>query len=359
MQRVQNMGSLLQAYALKKTLENLGADVEFIDIKRIESDNQALENYVLDYSFESEKKNLSSKLNVYLPFRIKNHYSAKHQNELFESFRTSFLKKEKTSSNYDLCVIGSDEVFNCLAGGKWGFTTQLFGNVPEAKRVITYAASCGATKFEDLPPLVSEKIKKAFKNIDGFSVRDNNTYNFVTALTDRKIQYNLDPVLIYNFDKEIKTSILPKLPKKYCIIYSYANRINSIEDIKAILSFCKKNKMTPIAVGTPQFWINHYIPCSPFECLKLFSEAEFVFTDTFHGTIFSAKYAKHFAVMLRDSNRNKLEDLITRISMDKHLVESTSQLGDVYLLDKDNTSFEKIVTSERLNTNNYLKGFVS
>lgn len=34
MQRVGNMGSLLQSYALKTTIERLGHQVEFIDIEK-------------------------------------------------------------------------------------------------------------------------------------------------------------------------------------------------------------------------------------------------------------------------------------------------------------------------------------
>ena len=33
MQRIKNYGSYLQAYGLKKVLENLGAEVEFVDYK--------------------------------------------------------------------------------------------------------------------------------------------------------------------------------------------------------------------------------------------------------------------------------------------------------------------------------------
>ena len=43
-----------------------------------------------------------------------------------------------------------------------GFTSQLFGNVPEAKRVITYAASCGTTKYEDLPDEIADRIREFF-----------------------------------------------------------------------------------------------------------------------------------------------------------------------------------------------------
>ena len=42
MQRIENFGSLLQAYALKKMLESFENEVSFIDIKYIEEDNELL-----------------------------------------------------------------------------------------------------------------------------------------------------------------------------------------------------------------------------------------------------------------------------------------------------------------------------
>ena len=45
MQRINNMGSLLQAYALKRLLETLENQVEFIDIKKIDRDYQLLGDY--------------------------------------------------------------------------------------------------------------------------------------------------------------------------------------------------------------------------------------------------------------------------------------------------------------------------
>lgn len=73
----------------------------------------------------------------------------------------------------------SDEVFNCLNTNGWGFTSQLFGNVSEANRVITYAASCGSTSYKDLPTKVAKRISEAFKGVTSFSTRDQNTHDFV------------------------------------------------------------------------------------------------------------------------------------------------------------------------------------
>ena len=42
MQKIQNFGSLLQAYGLKKMIEDLGHEVYFLDIKKIDADYELL-----------------------------------------------------------------------------------------------------------------------------------------------------------------------------------------------------------------------------------------------------------------------------------------------------------------------------
>ena len=130
---------------------------------------------------------------------------------------------------------------------------KLFGNVLEAKRVITYAASCGATTYEKLPDSVRKRIEETFDNVSAFSVRDRNTYEFVSKLTNKEISENLDPVLIYDFKDEIDNIKVKEMPNRYCVIYSYYNRIHTKDEIKQILNFCRKNKLEPVAIGAPQF----------------------------------------------------------------------------------------------------------
>lgn len=359
MQKINNMGSVLQAYALKHILENMDNDVEFIDIKRINEDYAILGEYKKEYNNESENKNKIKKIDKYILNRIKIKGLSLKQHQEFDYFREEELNINKKSNFYDLCIIGSDEVFNCLGAGDWGFTSQLFGNVSEAKKVITYAASCGFTRYDELPKDVAKKIAQAFERVYAFSVRDNNTHEFVSNLTEKKIIDNLDPVLIYDYTHELEKVSLPKLPKKYCVVYSYYNRIHDINEIRAIKRFCKSHKMVPIAVGAPQFWIKDYIVCSPFQCLKIFNNAEFVITDTFHGTIFSAKYANKFATLIRQSNKNKLSDLVQRIGMQNHLLSNMNDLERVYNCEKDTDKFESIINKEREKTLTYLNESLS
>lgn len=361
MQQIDNMGSLLQSYALKTTIEKLGNEVEFIAIKKRDEDYKLLGNYKQEYHEEREKDGLLgkiSKIDRYTINRLKIKRKSVEQGLAFDKFRKEHLNIDKKSHHYDLCVIGSDEVFNCLNSGAWGFTSQLFGNVPEANKVITYAASCGSTKYEELPEKVAKKIRKTFENVLAFSVRDENTHKFVGKLTDKSVNDNLDPVLIYNFDYEVEQATLPKMPKHYCVVYSYYNRIHTAEEIDAIKEFCKRHELTPIAIGAPQFWIKDYIVCSPFQCLKIFKESAFVITDTFHGTIFASKYADKFAVLARASNKNKLLDLVGKIEMKDHLMSNLSELEEKYALLKNKENFNSIVEEETQRTIQYLKSNV-
>ena len=62
MQRVGNMGSLLQSYALKTTIERLGHQVEFIDIEKREDDYKLLGDYKQKYDKEKETTGLIGKI---------------------------------------------------------------------------------------------------------------------------------------------------------------------------------------------------------------------------------------------------------------------------------------------------------
>lgn len=78
-----------------------------------------------------------------------------------------------------------------------------------------------------------------------------------------------------------------------------------------------------------QKWIPSYETLTPFELLKAFQNAECIVTDTFHGTLFGAKFGKRMAVLIRESNQNKLEDLTQRLQIQSHVITDISQLETV------------------------------
>lgn len=365
MQRVNNMGSVLQSYSLKSILESFGHTVSFIDIASNENDNALMVDEGMRFNEEEEHKDKKSvlsklaKIDRYAINRILIKQKDKTQRNLFEAFRTDELgiSVGDNEKKYDLCIIGSDEVFNCAGiPTPWGFTGQMFGDVAQAERVITYAASCGAVTTDVLSDGVANRISEAFGKVSAFSVRDANTAEFIRELAGREPTMSFDPVVVGNFDKEMEQAEKTvKLPKRYCIVYSYYNRIHKKEEILQIKRFCKKHDLTPVSVGAPQMWIKHHLVLTPFEMLVAFKKAEFVFTDTFHGTIFASKYSKKFATIVRRSNFNKLSDLIDRLEINDHKIADISELDGKFEIVNDFETRERIINEGRSATEKYLK----
>ena len=351
MQEVNNYGSVLQAYSLKKIIEGLGCNVEFLAIK-------CGENEILNFQcgiYNSETSD-SSWLNKQWS-RLLGKIEREKQKKIFSEFRNcTGMNSLNGDEPVDVCVIGSDEVFNCLQKSKWGFSPQLFGDVRSAKKIITYAASCGSTKADNLSKELREAIKKAMSNLSAVSVRDHNTAEFVHAVSGKEFVYNLDPVAVGNFDDEIRDiNVKSKLPSKYCIVYSYSERISDQKEIKAISEYCKSNGLKIIAPFGRQKWIPASKPLTPFELLKAFQNAECIVTDTFHGTLFGAKFGKRMAILIRNSNRNKLEDLTNRLQIQDHVLTDLSQLSIILEKKLNKKKIKEILGSERMRTLDYLK----
>jgi len=367
MQMVQNMGSLLQSYSLKRLLEEMGNEVTFLPIEPRKDDDSLMGGNRNSLSCEVQSNKFSERLkrvDIYLINRLKMKVKLRTQSAIYDNFRSGKLGIDidcKNDTTFDWCVIGSDEVFNCCDSSPWGFTTQLFGDVSEANRVITYAASCGATVAEQIPEAARERIKEALKSVEAISVRDDNTKCFVEDISGRSAEINFDPVLVGDFEKEIEScDEIRGLSKKYCVVYAYYNRIYRKNEIKAIKEFCDSHNLSPVAIGMPQFWIKDYITADPFQCLKIFRCADFVITDTFHGTIFSAKYCPRFATVVRNSNRNKLQDLINRIGASEHSISAITveELEKAYKKTHDKESFNRLIEAEREHTLLYLKNIL-
>lgn len=358
MQRVANFGSVLQAYSLKKMIESIpNMKCSFIDIEARPEDNILLES-TKDYSAENGKTQFSKKIDRYILNRIINRIKFKKQISLINSFQAKYLKLDNKVNIYDTCVIGSDEVFNCLQPSEWGYTSQLFGKVNNATKVITYAASCGSTNVGDLSSDMKNSVKNALNNISMFSVRDNNTFRFVDELIQKKPVFNLDPVFVGDFREEMKYEKIEK-KYKYCIIYSYYNRMHNKKEIDSILKFCKQKKMKLVSVYAPQYWISSYEIMTPFQLLNFFQNAEFVITDTFHGTIFSSKFSNRYGIIVRESNKNKLGDLIDRLEISNHVFDSNMDIEKIYNIYDDKKSINLKEDEEYSKTINYLESNLS
>ena len=359
MQRIRNYGSFLQAYSLKKNVELLGHDVQFVDYK--------VESAINKPASTNNKKSIMDVL-TFLRRRI-----YKTRNEKLFLARKEFKKRYDTEffdmlgltreANYtpklDTLVIGSDEVFNCLqTNTDVGYSKQLFGAENNANKLISYAASFGNTTKERLDEYgLTEEISDMLGKFNAFSVRDKNTESIIRTLTDKEPVVHLDPVFIYDYPEvnDIEISL-----SDYIVVYAYTKRIKENE-AKKIKEFAKKHNKKIVCIGEYQDFCDEYISANPFELLAYIRNADYVVTDTFHGTVFSIKFNKAFATIMRHTkngsygNFEKLSYLLAKFKLNHRQVENIENLEEILLTSIDFTEANQIISDEKERSVAYLK----
>lgn len=348
MQRVVNFGSVLQAYSLRKLVQELtGQTVSFLDIDLSDccpSRKTVLES--VDYEIpvqyppgimQKVKRRVISNLSAY-------------NKKLIRVFMQKELKLDDApTERLSHVIIGSDEVLNhrnakvCL---------QLHGNIKNAECIFTYAASCGNARAEDILYQDQERVKDALNHLAEISVRDNATAVYVQTLCGRSAVHHLDPVLVGDLcDYKHK----PVWLKKYLIVYAYGHRIRTEDEIVAIQQFASKHHLKTVAIGGSQFWCDLYLPLSPFRVLDYFYHADYVITDTFHGAIFSIINKRKFAVIPRKTNQAKVLGLLRDLNLSDQVIREFDQLESVLTKEIAYDTVEEILVRERVRTREYLQ----
>ncbi len=351
MQRIINYGSFLQAYGLKKMIESVSkSEVEFVDYR-----------FGIDITDRLKKPQgqKESAMDKVLKNRTPWNYLKKKR--FFKEIERRLIRDLKMIGvdglNYDCevdtLVIGSDEVFNCLQPYPVGYSKQLFGDGYEENELVSYAASFGSTCYEDLIDTgIAQEIKIMLSKFAAISVRDENSADIIKKLLGYVPEIHMDPVLMYDFTQEIAENMTNE--KDYIILYAYTGRL-SREEESYIKAFANKHNKKIICIGHYSNIADKNIICNPLYVFSYFKNADYVITDTFHGTVFSIKMNTKFCTLIRDSNRNKLEALLKKLDKLDRKVEKMEDIEQLYNTEIDFYETNQIIKKEQKKTTLYLK----
>lgn len=345
MQKVVNYGSFMQSFALRKTIESLGHECEYLDIE----DGVQLAGLERSKSLYL-KRFIQRFLNIHMLKNLKQHrrITKRFQEEFFEELGVL----ERKHNEYDMVVIGSDEVFNFAQPTPWGFTEQLYGKVKESKNIISYAGSFGHTTISKIENYdVKMKIREAMSHMKAISVRDENSVEIVEALLGKKPIMNVDPVFIYDFSQHI----VDITEKDYIIIYTYPSRISGKNEIAKIVDFARKYNKKLISIGFFFPWCDEVITPHPFEVLSYIKNADYIITDTFHGTIFSIITNQKFGTLIRNTNSQKITSLLETMKKSDRIISDINLLEETLIRDIDYSETNNVIKDERERSVDYLK----
>lgn len=303
----ENIGNRLQNYAVQELLKEMALDVTTIDYYNTNNNNSIFERLKLNiFCFLSRigffQTNLyidrikhNPKLRLICEFNKE--YVRISKDYVFLSKKNSRMKKH--ANDFDYYCVGSDQIWNSYLVQNNDFFFCCFAK-PE--RCFAFAASMGTTYVEEK---YVETFKIGLQHLGNISVREIETQSFIKKLIDRDVVVLLDPTLLLTRGKWLEIAKKPDLviSGKFIVTYFLSDQTKAQKDF--ISAYAHKNGLEIIEING-----DHKSFIGPSEFVYLISSAEYVFTDSFHGTAFSIIFNKPFIVF----KRNNTYDMSARIT---------------------------------------------
>lgn len=313
----KNYGAVLQAYALKKKLCNMGADAHVIKYTPINS-QKSYKVLRYPWRFAGTVENIKAALH----FADHNKCSKK-----FYDFRNEFYdfigeycndeEIEKDPPQCDIYITGSDQVWNPQISFDRAFYCMFAKKYPDSK-IASYAASIGLSKIPD--EFVGE-FQSRIKQFDYISVRENQAINILEQMgIPAKIAP--DPTLLLSSQEWQSISVKPiEEPYILCYFVSFPRGIeNVVAQIKGKFGYKVINLMT--SEDSSKIGDVKIRNAGPREFLGLFENASFVITSSFHGTVFSLINRKPFVVTLYKSTSSRVTQLLETYNLTNRIITS-------------------------------------
>ncbi len=317
---VYNHGASLQAFALQDYLKSLGHEVEILNYMP-----DYIDGYYRLWIINSPRwnKNIVTKL-IYLIIKLPSRLLNLRRKKAFDNFRDNFLTltPDKYVSNEDLkknCpsaevfIAGSDQIWNViLPNGRDAAFYLDFAPIESIK--ISYAASFAT---ETVMSEYKNFVKKMLQNFDHISVREQGALNILKDLGIKDSNWVCDPVFLLDRIRwdEIATK---KYKENYVLIYDFDEN-ERIKDIA--LRLAKKLNLKIFSINLKLKYADKaFKNIGPSDFVSLIRDAEYVISNSFHGTAFALLYNKEFFVVSRKEGINtRMQNLLKFLKLSERL----------------------------------------
>lgn len=352
-----NYGGLLQAYALKKVLDDLGNEAQVLDVM----DKQPLPplwKAPLLYAWRLCKKmSGSSSVEVFKEIRFKKElpviskYTQNFVNE-YISPRMIASYKDVKKDEYQAFVVGSDQVWRPRYSASIRDAFLDFADGWDVGRVA-YAASFGTEEMEfnseDL-----ERCSELLAEFDAVSVREDVAVGICEDWFSRDDAVHvLDPVLLldadiyrniaersddHNCKGKVMTYILDPSKAKDSLVNLIAAAAG--KEVSHLYSDVKDRNLPVESRVVPpvERW------------LAGFCDADFIITDSFHGCVLAILLHKRF-IAIGNSIRgmSRMNSLLSMFGLDDRLVQGVDSEDDgrYWLEDPDWSTIDSKLSARR------------
>ena len=368
LQYIDNYGANLISFAMEQTVKELVDDVCVETINYVPDElimykqSETFKNRMLQYGFWKTFQYYSKKLLTSIKSNIRNNrltaplkkgikrflgrpetqYGISNPNASFQQdrlnnfavYRNSLLNMSPQCESgdfsqfeYDTIVVGSDVV--------WKPQRLLSDHVNKAfflidkgvyKR-IAYAASLGISDKKQMQRL-KKHYTTAISHFDAISIRESSGTEYIQSLfSDRKIYNCIDPVFLRPATEYAQIGKSNEDTEPYIYAYIIGKNLGAIEYTKRL---AKEKNLKILFHSTKAFDIGtNTISDGPCEFLDRIKNAEYIITDSFHGTAFSIIFKKQFYSFTRGVLSVRLENFMTQIGLKSRLLSDVDETTNI------------------------------
>lgn len=367
-----NYGSMLQAYATEMIMQQMGLPFQTIACKapiNYMQENKIL--YIIKKLLIADWKMRLGKMKIERA-KKENPMFAKNweiRNKAFDQFAETFFhvspycknreELSKMAENYSAFLVGSDQLWRTDSVEHGYYTLEW---VPDHIRKIAYSTSIGV---KEVPWFQVEKNKRFMNRFDHIALREQSACDLVYKLTGRKVPVVLDPTLLFTGDQWLEIQQQEPLTNgKYIFCYLLGDNPLQREFIKRV-----KEKTGYKIVALQQ--LDDYIPSDegfadeapyvgPREFLNYIRNAEYVFTDSFHCSVFSILYKKNFFTFSRfaegakQSTNTRIDNLLHITGLEERRMTNDKTIEEVVNFKRNFDGVDEKLNALRKSSMDYL-----
>ena len=357
----QNYGTVLQAYALQRTLNDIVADARLVNYDPAPWQQRNQSGLRKSKPFKAARMFQQRAMGV-APF------TSAEKSAAFKGFTSTFIKEtepvaspddfEALNSFFDAFVCGSDQVWSPRC-----FDPRYYLDfVADDKPRIAYAPSFGC---DSLPDTIAATIAPLVSGFNALSARETAGARMVRDLSGRECKVVCDPVVLLGADewRSISRHDTPLVSERYCLCYFLGR---SEGNWKLARSIAKKKglKLVIIPVFNGDIKRGGMVPSGvgPLEFLWLIDNASHVCTDSFHGLVFSTLLERDFSVFERfkpgstASQNVRIESFLSLTDLEDRLIRWDAKDASCSVAQVNFASAETRISSLRQSSLEYLRG---
>lgn len=346
---VNNFGGALQAYALRRAVEeNCNVEAEIIDYRHWFI---RLTDRIRLLPISSNIKEIVSGI-MTMRQRIsrRNRFGnfTKDNNKLSRKY-INHKQIEKSPPLDEKYICGSDQIWNPVI--TMGVSPVYFLEFEkDSHNKIAYAPSFGTDRISNR---YRKKISKYLERIGFLSVREKSGQELIESMVGRKAERHIDPTFLLEKEEWEKIGKNPLVSdEKYILLYIMQRDMEVYEYAKKIKEQMGLKLIEISRYGyQPEFVDETLIDVGPAEFLGLFRDATYICTNSYHGLTYSIIFEKDFCLIPSKRFRTRIDNLLDLLRIEVAGEEEWDTLTARY----DKEHVRNVINEERNKTFKYLQ----